>query len=1036
MTRQRLHGLAAALLIAGFIAGVPAVLLVIGAAPWDLDLDSVPALLTRRDDGTLALILVTLGAWIAWAIVAATLLVEIAATIRGVRVPPIPGLGIPQYGARQLVAIAALAFAATPATVMTLPAPPVHATPSMPPDAQAVVPVSTPQETPSKANPDRPTSNKSAEPTADYVVKRGDSLWRIAERLLGDGTRYPEIATLNTDVLGARPDFITPGTVLRVPDVQPPGAQTADGYAVRDGDTLWDIASRELGDPQRYREIFELSRDTVQPDGDQMSDPDVIRAGWILTLPEQTPAAAAPAAKDENSAPSSAPAEGPRPALQSIDQYVGHAAAPTIDTAYEEPEAPTGDAETDTEPAHSWLVPGLAAGGVVLAGCVLITIRGHRRTQLRYRRPGQVLAPTPADLRPVEKTAISEGSTIADTLEFVDRALRQLASLLAPEPGRTIPVTHATLNTRALELHLSETLELPEPWTRTATGWTIPATADVGDIDVIPPCPLLVSVGQIDAGDLLLVNLEHFGTIAVTGDPDRAAGLARHITAELALNPWSLVVQTHAVDIAAELGDMVGYRLEHGSADDAEYVTRLVSDVRSTFEAGAGDPDPFRAVITSSTNGLDEIADLITSPGPRLGTALVRVGSIAHGSERLVLTVDAGGRLRITELALEVSAAGLSHEEAKACAAIVEVTRETEPVPIPEYDSEADGWRSHVDQAGALREELTEPRGEGPAGEGSLLPGATNDYVVAAATTDQDIEKLAPVVSEATSHAVIESDPTLDDDLAEWHDPRSRLPKLTLLGPVGLCTKSRKPPPSRSRPQLIEILAYIALHPEGVVSRELSTVFGRSVSRLRTDVGTIRDWLGTNPRTGRPHLPAGDASKVYRETKVAGYQVEDVLIDADLFRRLRARGQARGADGIEDLREALRLVKGRPFSERREKGWHWLFDENHVHETVAAAIIDTAHLVTTHSLRQGNTAHAREAVEVARVACPFDELSRLDQARVAAAEGDEEAAEHILDQGVFNRTDGDLGPVEVPERTKEVCARVPGWDTAKEQSTG
>lgn len=1036
MTRQRLHGLAATLLIAGFIAGVPAVLIAIGAAPWDLDLGSVPALLTRRDDGTLALFLITLGTWIAWAVVASTVLVEIAATIRGVRVPHIPGLGVPQHGARQLVAIAALAFAATPAPVMTLPAPPVHATPATPTNAQAAVPMSTPEETLSRADSNRPASSRAAEATTDYVVKRGDSLWRIAERLLGDGTRYPEIATLNTDVLGARPDFITPGTVLRVPDVRPPGAQPADGYVVRDGDTLWDIASRQLGDPHRYREIFELSRDTVQPDGDQMSDPDVIRTGWILTLPGQTSAATAPTAKEENPAPSSAPAEGPRPAPQSIDHYVGHAAAPNTDTADENPGAPNKDAETDTEPTHSWLVPGLTAGGVVLAGCVLITIRGHRRTQLRYRRPGQVLAPTPADLRPIEKTAISEGTTIADTLEFVDRALRQLASVLAPEPGRTIPVTHATLNTRALELHLSETLELPEPWTRTATGWTIPATADVGDADVIPPCPLLVSVGQTDAGDLLLVNLEHFGTIAVTGDPDRAAGLARHIAAELALSPWSLVVQTQAVDIAAELGDMVGYRLEHGSADDAEYVTRLVSDVRSTFEAGAGDPDPFRAVIASSTSAFDELADLITSPGPRLGTVLVSVGSMAHGSERLVLNVDAGGRLRIAELDLEVSAAGLSPEEAKACAAIVEVTRETEPMPTPEYDGEADGWRSHVDQAGALREELTEPRGEGPAGEGSLLPGATNDYVVAAATTAQDVEKLAPLVSEATGHAVIESDPTLDDDLAEWHDPRSRLPKLTLLGPVGLRTKSRKPPPSRSRPQLIEILAYIAMHPEGVVSRELSTVFGRSVSRLRTDVGTIRDWLGANPRTGRPHLPAGDASKIYRETKTAGYQVEDVLVDVDLFNRLRARGQARGAAGIDDLIEALRLVIGQPFSELREKGWSWLYDGDPLHEIAASAIADTAHLVVTHALKEGDLSTAREAVGVARRASPHDEISRLDQARITVAGGDAETADQLLDRAVFNRTDDCSGPVEAPDRSKEVFERRRQWDANEEQPTG
>ena len=55
-----------------------------------------------------------------------------------------------------------------------------------------------------------------------HTVKRGESLWSIAEQRLGSGARFTEIAALNTDVLGDNPGFLTPGTVLVIPRTPPP----------------------------------------------------------------------------------------------------------------------------------------------------------------------------------------------------------------------------------------------------------------------------------------------------------------------------------------------------------------------------------------------------------------------------------------------------------------------------------------------------------------------------------------------------------------------------------------------------------------------------------------------------------------------------------------------------------------------------------------------------------------------------------------------------------------------------------------------
>ena len=110
-TRNRLSGLGAILLIALFVIGYPLVLLAIGVTPWHESLSDIGALLTSPDDGTLALLVVAVLAWGLWALGTALFAVEILAAIRGVSAPRLPGLGLPQAYAGNLVAVAALLFA-------------------------------------------------------------------------------------------------------------------------------------------------------------------------------------------------------------------------------------------------------------------------------------------------------------------------------------------------------------------------------------------------------------------------------------------------------------------------------------------------------------------------------------------------------------------------------------------------------------------------------------------------------------------------------------------------------------------------------------------------------------------------------------------------------------------------------------------------------------------------------------------------------------------------------------------------------------
>jgi len=49
-----------------------------------------------------------------------------------------------------------------------------------------------------------------------HTVAEGDTLWAIAEKTLGNGSRYPEIFEANKPML-TDPDKIYPGQVLRIP---------------------------------------------------------------------------------------------------------------------------------------------------------------------------------------------------------------------------------------------------------------------------------------------------------------------------------------------------------------------------------------------------------------------------------------------------------------------------------------------------------------------------------------------------------------------------------------------------------------------------------------------------------------------------------------------------------------------------------------------------------------------------------------------------------------------------------------------------
>lgn len=118
------------------------------------------------------------------------------------------------------------------------------------------------------------------------VVEEGDSLWRLAERHLGSGIAYKRIIEANKGL--TENTVLSAGLVLKIPvntekkstaaPAAPAVARSGRSYQIQDGDSLWRIASDQLGDGTRWKEI-----ESANP-GVNLQ---VLSIGKVIQLPKQ-----------------------------------------------------------------------------------------------------------------------------------------------------------------------------------------------------------------------------------------------------------------------------------------------------------------------------------------------------------------------------------------------------------------------------------------------------------------------------------------------------------------------------------------------------------------------------------------------------------------------------------------------------------------------------------------------------------------------------------------------------------------------------
>jgi nucleoid-associated protein YgaU len=139
-----------------------------------------------------------------------------------------------------------------------------------------------------------------------YEIQPNDTYWSISEKLYGSGAYFKALAEHNRKKV-PHEDDLQVGDVIAAPDIaqleklypdlcpkpsrrEPPRPRTTAVsvprhtggrmYVAQEGDTLYDIARRELGKASRWVDIYELNREALG------SDYNYLPPGVQLVLPE------------------------------------------------------------------------------------------------------------------------------------------------------------------------------------------------------------------------------------------------------------------------------------------------------------------------------------------------------------------------------------------------------------------------------------------------------------------------------------------------------------------------------------------------------------------------------------------------------------------------------------------------------------------------------------------------------------------------------------------------------------------------------
>ncbi|MGW8782365.1 LysM peptidoglycan-binding domain-containing protein [Streptomyces sp. NPDC055796] len=985
-----LRGLLSLAALLTLLAGLPLLLWWATTIVGPPGLTALSSLFTTDDSGQVFLLALAAAGWAGWALFTCAVLLEIPAQLRGRAAPQIRGL-IGQRTAAALVGTVLLALPAgtalaAPATTAPATASPVIVSAAITPGSEAGTGMHTRDGAAAEAG-------SAAVTYTVRDVRPAESLWLIAETVLGDGQRWEEIAALNegrtmTDGSVFHTEQpIQPGWVLRLPaDAKPPqsgGLQqqehtaAAPGgiteYFVQEGDSLSSIADTQLGDSTAYPQIFELNKGKPLPDGRAFTDPDLIYPGQHLALPHHggvnrspTPA---PTPAPTESRPGSDTAQKPTGALSpppaSPTPSASTAAKPTptpspttptpATTAPATPEPAATGSPTQSAPAPaatpapkaevggSHLNFGLVAGiGSLLAASLAGALGVRRVLQQRQRRAGQTIAQDPD---PTHLEQILGATSEPAGIELLDRVLRTLAHH-ANETERELPALRgARLDTDGIALLLDEPAEPIAPFTigPDTRAWrfdgdAVLLAADQAK-DVQAPYPGLVTLGATETG-LLLADLMTCRVLLLDGEADEVLEVARALALELGTCAWTDYSEILTTGLGARLAGL----LPQGRIRTMPHLPAVAADLGELLlEAHQSGEQvlPWLLIGVGETDEehVTQLADALAADRS-LHTAIVLPATHAtrHAfphAEILDSRRDQDARMELLDE--PVTLQRITDEQYLQYVHALQVS-----VQEPEPATGAWEFAEDHDHAAATgvpltvrvtSEEAGDPGNPFPAlleATASATPAAAGSEAVdAAAATDAERQPTAASTLNQHPHPGQPHRATPSAPTSASQDDEDIVVCIEMLGPLRITGGLT----TAHSPRTTAIAALIHLRPgrsAEYLCQAMDPINAWSTRTLHSRLSELRNQIGLTG-DGYPLLP--------RPRNGNGYAFHPtVTSDWDHFQQLASSGLAAGPEGgIADLESAMTLVRGRPF-DGRTLTWADPFIQD-----MLSRITDTAH---------------------------------------------------------------------------------------------